>query len=167
MYFGFAGKILTEIQSVIREVRAMAMELRPPSLDDMGLLTTINWLCREFESIYPEIHVDEVFAVDEQQIPKPLKVIIFRVLQEIMGGISKQGLPADISIKLKKADSSLELEVEDNSLDYHALTQIDANGQYWDASLASIMHRVVLSGGLFNMGSNKQGGTVYRMAWDT
>jgi glucose-6-phosphate-specific signal transduction histidine kinase len=66
---------------------SLSKELRPPSLDDIGLLATIGWLCREVESICPEIHVDKEFLVNEDQIPKLLKIVIYRILQEILGDI--------------------------------------------------------------------------------
>ncbi len=40
-------EIVPLFQEAIREVRALAMDLRPPSLDDFGLLTTVRTLCRE------------------------------------------------------------------------------------------------------------------------
>jgi len=34
-------------QEAIEEVRRIAMDLRPSTLDDMGILATISWFCRE------------------------------------------------------------------------------------------------------------------------
>ena len=162
----FAEKILAEVRLAIQKIRAMAMELRPPGLEDIGLLATVSWLCRELASIYPQIHVHEKYDVDEHQIPKPLKIIIFRVLQEVIGTIGKQGVSADVAIRLGIADSSLELVIEGNALAYHSPKQAEALGQCGDISLASIRQRVELSGGTFSMESNQLDGTVYRMAWD-
>ena len=40
-------------QKTIEEVRRIVKDLRPSILDDLGILATINWFCREFQNITP------------------------------------------------------------------------------------------------------------------
>ena len=58
---GSVDSIIPVLQQAIQEVRTIATNLRPSSLDDIGLLPTINRLCREFEeqaSGYPHRAAD-------------------------------------------------------------------------------------------------------------
>lgn len=163
----FSDNVIPELQSAIHDVRTMAMELRPPSLDDIGLLATIGWICQEFESINPGIDVDQVFRITESQVPPPLKVVIYRVIQEILSDIGKQSHADKISIKLAKSTDGIELQIEDNGLAFHPL-QIEHDDTYNEEPWrASINERVLLSGGTFNLKSNLQGGTIYQAIWGT
>ena len=45
------------IQDAMEEVRRIYMDLRPSLLDDLGILATLGWFCREFKNIYPGLPV--------------------------------------------------------------------------------------------------------------
>ena len=143
----------------------MAVELRPPSLDDLGLLATISWICQEFESIYPGIEVEKVFKVTESEVPHPLKVVIYRVIQEVLGNIGKHSNASTILVRLGKSADRIEMQIEDNEpvFDPQKINDDDTdNKETWKVS---INERVLLSGGTFNLNSNLQGGTVYQANW--
>ena len=163
----FSEKIIPELQSAIHDVRSLAMELHPPSLDDIGLLATIGWICQEFESIYPDIDVEKVFKISESQIPPPLKVVIYRVIQQILCAIGKQSYADKILIRLSKSADRVELQIEDNGLAFHPVETKKIDTYNKDPWKASINERVLLSGGTFNLKSNLQGGTVYQANWGT
>ncbi len=54
-------------------------DLRPGILDDLGIIATISWICREFEKIYSAIQVKKEIGVEEEETPEPLKIVIFRI----------------------------------------------------------------------------------------
>lgn len=57
------------LQTVVEDVRRIAMDLRPSTLDDLGILPTIAWFCREFRDVYRHIELDVDIAVAEQEVP--------------------------------------------------------------------------------------------------
>ena len=50
-------KIISFVDEAIKETRRISARLRPSLLDDLGLLATISWTCREFENLYPAIQI--------------------------------------------------------------------------------------------------------------
>jgi len=52
-------------------------DLRPSILDDLGLLATIRWFLRQQRTIHPSTCVEEELAIEESDIPEPLKIVIF------------------------------------------------------------------------------------------
>ena len=80
---------MERIRSTMEEVRRIAMDLRPSILDDLGLLATVEWICREFSLLMPGIAVEKQLSVGEAEIPDELKLIIFRLLQEGFHNIAK------------------------------------------------------------------------------
>jgi signal transduction histidine kinase len=46
-------------QETIEEARRVQMDLRPSVLDDLGILATLNWLRREFQTTYGSIRIEK------------------------------------------------------------------------------------------------------------
>ncbi|MBW1989536.1 MAG: response regulator, partial [Deltaproteobacteria bacterium] len=53
----------------IEETRRICASLRPTVLDDLGILATINWFCREFQEMYGKITIDKNLPVSEEEVP--------------------------------------------------------------------------------------------------
>ena len=76
-------------QETIRDSRRIINDLRPPMLDDLGLITTVSWLVRQFASVYPAIALNLQIEVTETEVPENLKIVVFRIAQEAFTNIGK------------------------------------------------------------------------------
>ncbi|MCK7493079.1 MAG: histidine kinase [Comamonadaceae bacterium] len=61
------------VKEAINEVRAVALNLRPSSLDGLGLIPTIRWFCREFMKLHPDIVTEHAIGLAEDDVPGPLQ----------------------------------------------------------------------------------------------
>jgi len=159
------GSILPMLQEVIQEARRIQMALRPSILDDLGILATISWFCREFESIHSHINIRQEINIEESKVPDSLKTVIYRVLQEAMNNIAKHSKADRINLLLRKMDGAIELGIEDNGEGFdpeEALARIGTNRGF---GLSSMRERTELSGGSFSIKSSKGAGTVIRAMW--
>ena len=107
-------KIVANIKDTIEEVRRISNHLMPSMLEDLGLLETIRWFCREQEAYYQNIRVVTRLDADEDSIQDRLKVTIFRVMQEAMTNALKHGYADKIELSLIKTGEWIELCVTDN-----------------------------------------------------
>jgi signal transduction histidine kinase len=158
-------RVIPAIQSAIQEVRSISTGLRPPSLDDFGILATLSWLCREFEAVYPGIHIDPAFDVDESDIPAPLKIIIYRISRGALNRIATQASTARVRVRLLMENGSVALVIDDQAAALRSTTgnsDADARAQ---TELATMEERTVLSGGLFSAQRNQWGGMTLRASW--
>lgn len=156
--------LLPPIRCAIKEISTFAMNLRPASLDDFGLIPTLSWWLEEFQQNYPGLRIDTEFEIEEQAIPAPLKVVIYRVIQEALTAIAKEGRADQVRLCLEKHPLQVTLSIEDNGLAYHP-AQTDAAASPREVGLAMIKERTVLSGGSFSLDSNHRGGTIRQAAW--
>jgi hypothetical protein len=78
-------RMVPTIQQTIKEARRIYTGLRPSVLDDLGLIATLAWFCREFQTTYPCIHVEKNVLVEEGELPEPLKIILFRLVSSRLG----------------------------------------------------------------------------------
>jgi PAS domain S-box-containing protein len=151
--------IISLVQSSIEEVRRISSDLWPSMLDDLGLLMTINWFCRNFQSIYSAIQVDKMVRIQENEVPAPLKTPIYRILQEAMNNVAKYSQTDAVQLSLQKMDGRLELTVQDFGVGF------DPQNSPRGLGLASMKERTELSGGEFRISSTLGEGTVVHASW--
>ena len=152
-------------QQTIEEVRRIIMDLRPSILDDLGLIATISWLCREFESIYNHIHIDKEIHLEEADIPLSLKSVIYRILQEALNNAAKHSQTEIIRFHLMKNGDSLELLFEDSGLGFDSDTVQSKVAGRKGMGLGSMKERAQMSGGTFAIKSSPGIGTRIYISW--
>ena len=65
--------VIPKMQDAIEEVRRISMALRPSLLDDIGILATLTWFCRESASAYEHIRIESSINIKEEDIPQRSK----------------------------------------------------------------------------------------------
>jgi signal transduction histidine kinase len=155
------------VQNTLEEVRRIIMDLRPSTLDDIGILATISWFCREFENLYQDIRIERHIEVKEEEIPVSIKTVIFRVLQEALNNVSKHSRASRVKLRLRKNESRLELVLEDNGRGFNYKKAASLVSLERGFGLASMRERVELAGGSFDLKAREGGGTRIRAAWDS
>ena len=152
-------------QQAIEESRRMMTDLRPAILDDLGIITTIRWFCRQSRSIYSGLCIEEEIAVLEEDIAEPLKIIIFRVIQEAMHNIAKYSRAELVHLSLARKEASIELTVRDNGVGFDLNSVGLAKDGRRGLGLTSMRERTELSGGLFSIRTAPGEGTSIVASW--
>jgi PAS domain S-box-containing protein len=157
--------IIPMIQEGVEECRRIQMDLRPSMLDDLGLLPTLSWFCRRFQTIYTGIKVELEKTLEEHEIPDSLKVVTFRVTQEAMNNIAKHSKGDLIRLSLQKIEGRMELLVGDNGRGFDLEKVLGSESTRRGLGLTSMRERTELSGGAFSIESSKGKGTVIHASW--
>jgi len=157
--------ILPMIQEGAEECRRIQMDLRPSILDDLGLLPTLSWFCRRFQTIYRGIDVRLEEGIEESEIPNSLKIVIYRITQEAMNNIAKHGKANQVRLHLQKRDGRVELALEDNGQGFNLKRVLGSESPRRGLGLTSMKERAELSGGSFFINSIEGKGTIIRASW--
>ena len=157
--------VIPMIQDSIEEVRKIAMDLRPSVLDDLGILATISWFCREFQTIHSGINIEQQLEIQEDEVPDPLKTSIYRVLQEALNNVAKHSKANLVNISLKSIDGTIELVIGDNGMGFDLEEALSVKSSRKGLGLSSMKERSELSGGSFTIKSVRGAGTVLRAIW--
>lgn len=158
--------IAGKIKDALVEVRRVSMDLRPSTLDDLGILATLSWFFREFEATCRDIQVEKAFAVKEENIPRPLKTTIFRITQEATANIVKHAGADRMRVGLIHQGDTLELTVEDNGQGFDP-RHSNSRGDRHCLGLRSMRERTRLSGGTCQVESSIGNGTRILARWPT
>jgi PAS domain S-box-containing protein len=148
---------LTELRDLTAEmfkaVRYVALELRAPELDDMGLQSAVETYVREWASRYG---IPAYFAGPSSQLALPMDVAstMYRILQEALTNIAKHARANKVEVTIGTADAGITLCVEDDGSGFEfeaARSRAKADRRL---GLASIQERVSLVDGTFRVDSH-------------
>ena len=158
-------RLRLKAHDALEDVRHVAMDLRPPMLDDLGILPTLSWFFREFESVCQGVRVEKDFNLHENHIPGQLKITIFRIIQEATSNIVKYANADLIRVILRKSDDALHFSIEDNGDGFDPDEVAIRNGSDRGLGLMSMKERASLSGGDYMMDSVSGKGTRIYISW--
>lgn len=153
------------VKDAFSELRRIAMDLRPSTLDDLGILATLSWFFREFESTCHCIKIERHLLIQESDIPVPLKIAIFRILQEAVSNIVKHAKADIIRVSLSKDAEGLLLAIEDNGKGFNPAGLSRSRPQGGGLGLVSMRERAKFSEGAFKIDSAIGKGTRISVCW--
>ena len=161
---GDPENIIPSIQKAIEESRRIQVALRPSSLDDLGILPTLNWFCREFQKTYSSVHIKTQINIEEKDVPDHLKTVVYRICQEAFNNIAKHSKAEVSTLSLRKTDK-IEMVIEDNGRGFNLEEKLFAENPGRGLGLTSMRERAELSGGSFAIESIPGSGTTIRVSW--
>jgi PAS domain S-box-containing protein len=156
------NRVLDQLRIAIRDAIRIQSDLRPPVLDDLGLLPALDMLCREFQDSHSHIHVEKKFLLEEVNVPDPIKVTIYRIAEEAFDNIASHSGADSVSISLARRNSFIEFVIQDNGRGFFAEDMLTVGT---GRGLSTMKERAVLSRGLFTIESAPGKGTTLRASW--
>ena len=86
---------MEQTKTISQEVRRFSQDLRPPLLDDLGLLSTIRWLTGDMEH-RTHITVKLTVSGTERRLAAHVELAIFRIIQEALRNVEKHASATQI-----------------------------------------------------------------------
>ena len=136
--------------STFQKVRSFISELRPMSLDDLGLIPTLNKYKDLFHEQY-SVDVSLSLKGTDRRLEQYLEVMIFRAFQELMTNAvvhnQDQGTKISLNVSMVIDDEIVKVSVSDNGIGFDEETVQKTGG----LGLKVIKERVELLGGIFDI----------------
>ncbi len=145
--------ILQAARSTIAELRVIISDIRPSSLESMGLVRAIQALldrCSISYGVEIERDIDEELELDELR-----ERFIFRVVQEAFSNIHRHSMATRARLVLKKDDHAVLLVVDDNGKGFD-MEEVSAKG---GMGLIHMQERAEIMRGSFQVESGRGKGT--------
>ncbi len=115
--------------SVVANVRDVMAELRPPVLDDYGLLAALRHLVTEFAK-RTGIAVN-LSGVDlHPRLPLIVETAMFRISQETLNNIAKHAHAKKVEVKLNPVSERVVLDIADDGIGFDA-NNMPHGGEHW------------------------------------
>jgi signal transduction histidine kinase len=101
------------IDGTVGTVRRIATELRPPILDDLGLIAALEWQLGEFQR-RACVSCNISSNIENIQVGDEFSITVFRIFQESLTNIMRHAGANTVTVNLTKKDNILILRIEDN-----------------------------------------------------
>jgi PAS domain S-box-containing protein len=157
--------ILSIVHDTIDETQRIYRNLHPAILDDLGLKAALQSLCREFMEVYDAISIDSHFDVPENCIQDPLKILIYRILQEALNNVAKHSRADRVEVSLRLVENKVDLVVQDNGKGFNLAGEQTVDFQKRGLGLENIKERTIIYGGALEIDSAAGEGTTIRVSW--
>lgn len=151
------------VDYTINLVRRQSVSLRPPALDDMGLLPAIEDMVRGFMNrtgIKTHIESNGFF----RRLPRPIETALYRCVQESLTNVARHARAKNVSIRIKQDNGHILVRVKDDGVGFDPEKQSISSDSI---GLTGMQERVKLLSGQFSIDSSSGQGTsiMIRVPW--
>ena len=149
------GQMHVLLDKIILRTKSIATTLRPPLLDDFGLMPAVQWVTDNFQK-----RSGIICRVDTPSIViapgDPAESAIFRVIQEGLLNIERHARARHVLLRLRHHAQQIELLLQDDGVG------IDVGGERKDGcyGLIAMRERITILDGTIRMGNAMSGGFV-------
>jgi signal transduction histidine kinase len=142
------------IESTVADVRRLVYGLRPPVLDQLGLVGALRQQMSALSSGADGQFTCDVDAPDPMPpLPAAAEVAAFRIAQEALTNVARHANARTASVRIA-VDESLHLEIRDDG------RGLPTDRRHAGVGLTSMHERTAELGGSFALSSSPNGGTV-------
>src|SRR5215207_7892147 len=140
-----------ELRSAIADIRRLVYDLRPPALDDLGLVEALRQLAERYGSKDGPLRVVVEAPEDLPNLPAAVEVAVYRVTQEALTNVARHARARTCVVQLTVNDDVM-LEIVDDGVGISA-------GRSAGVGLSSMHERAEELGGSCVVESTREGGT--------
>jgi signal transduction histidine kinase len=101
------------IARALDDVRRMAIDLRPSTLDDLGLVPALESHARAVAG-HAHLQVRVTARGIERRLPPQIELVVYRIVQEALSNIAKHAAATEVDISLRREGAALRVTVHDN-----------------------------------------------------
>jgi two-component system CheB/CheR fusion protein len=147
-------------RAIARDARYLALELRPPELDDVGLASAVETYVAEWSRRFG---VKADMALSGFDGPATIRgdvgTAIYRVVQEALTNVAKHARARQVSVTLERSGGEVRVTVEDDGRGFDVDSALARAHTERRLGLAGIQERATLANGSAQVESSIGGGT--------
>ncbi len=145
-------------EEIVNELRDVTKALRPPILDDLGMVTSIRRLLVDFAE-RTKIKGQLKVSGEERRLPSDAELGMFRIAQEALRNVERHAEATRVTLTITFAKDEARLRIIDNGVGFSTASvsaDVTASGQM---GLLSMQERAESLGGKLEIQSNPGNGT--------
>jgi signal transduction histidine kinase len=156
------GELRAMVTGAIASVRQFSRDLRPLTLEDLGLVAAMQYLVNQLnqsEGIEVQLEVDG----NHEGLLPDMEVAIYRILQETLNNVRRHAQATSVNVLARFTPEEVQLTVTDNGKGFvvpESITDFASAGSF---GMMGLQERAQLFGGNIFVESQPYEGTIIRM----
>lgn len=130
----------------IEGVRRLALELRPPTLDDLGLQAALGGLAQRYGEQH-DMTVNYEWRGARERLPEELELVLYRIAQEALTNVVKHARATRVDITLERGEHHVTLTVTDNGIGFEPTAASIRDERGLGLGIFGMVERTALVGG--------------------
>jgi len=152
-------KLWHQANSIISGVRRLSQDLRPATLDRLGLLPSLEWLASNVKE-HSGIEVNIVSNGVQRRLASEKELVLFRIAQEALSNIWRHSRATAVQITIEFEESKTRITIRDNGRGFSVPSGMGDLAKEGKLGLAGMQERAKLLGGFVTVDSELGKGTV-------
>jgi two-component system sensor histidine kinase UhpB len=149
---------LALVEETMGRIRSVMADLRPPVLDDYGLMAALDWYGRQFAS-RTQVTVTVEGKEPEPRMDDSTENALFRIAQEALTNVAKHAQAAQVTMTMTADDGIVRLVIADDGIGFEP-AQLRRRGGQQGWGLMTMTERAEAVGGHCHIASQPQQGTL-------
>jgi signal transduction histidine kinase len=141
----------------LKRLRMLAHDLRPPTLERLGLNRTLEGLCEQF-SARTKLAI-EYEGTESNSIQDEAQITLYRLLQEALTNVAKHAGADYVKVNLAETDDKITLTIRDNGRGFNTGELTMYKNTVAGMGLGAMMERLEFIGGRLDVYSKRGDGT--------
>jgi signal transduction histidine kinase len=108
-------ELQTEIRATVGNIRRLVYDLRPPTLDELGLLAAVRERAAQYTNAPGGVHITVDAPAELPALPAAVEVAAYRIVQEALENVSKHSQAHQCAIRFAN-HNGLEIEITDDGI---------------------------------------------------
>lgn len=158
----FLAGIRELISQTLDSIRALAVNLHPPLLKDLGLIVAIEKFLDMVQQTSTDIKIKFEYQGDFSKLPDMLALVCYRIIQEGITNIVKHANARRAKVKIFYEETKIRMEIIDNGIGFNEETAQRAKLNH-HLGLRSMQKRIELLQGKFEIISKLNKGTIIKI----
>lgn len=143
---------------LLGQLRQLSHDLRPPMLDDLGLVPTLRWYIENYgKRLKIQTHYEAIGF--REKLNAEIETALYRVIQEALTNIAKHAQADEVDIRLNRVDSAITVTVTDNGVGFDPQDILNMDIQKRGFGIMGMQERVSSLGGRIDILSRPAVGT--------
>ena len=148
------------VDDMIQRVRKMSGDLRPPLLDEVGLVPALRaYLDRQSALTAVPIDLAVTQPEDFGRLSPELEIACFRIVQESLTNALRHAAPRQVSVAVTREDARIALSIHDDGAGFDTAPTLAAAAAGGHLGVVGMRERVRGCGGTFRLESAPTAGT--------
>lgn len=143
--------------STLRAVHLLAVELRPSTLDDLGLVAAVARYCRTLTRRGLEVDF-HVAGMDDTRLAPETETAVYRIIQEALTTVARHAEATTASVVLERRGDTVVAIVEDNGNGFDVDRMLDPSMRERSLGLYGMRERAALVGARLTIESSPGSG---------
>ena len=143
----------------LARVRELSLDLRPPMLDDLGLVPTVRWYVKRYAKrlgIKADLHLDSAMA----RLAADTETNLYRIVQEGLTNIAKYANATQVSVSIQPIEHHVVLAIEDNGSGFEKSKLSERKPEQRGTGIIGIQERALMLDGDVDIDTSLGKGTV-------